>query len=85
MVVGSVSNRIVLSLLLVVLTIGCAWMGIWALRGRETHMPGAGAMDLNPSLDPDAPPLHGKAARWAGIGFVLIALVFFGTMVGLWR
>jgi hypothetical protein len=78
-------SRIVLSALLLILAVGFAWMGVWGLRGRDTHMPGAGALDLNPAVDPDTPPLRGKAARWTGLGFLLIALAMLGAMLVLWR
>jgi hypothetical protein len=84
MIAATGRERVVLSILLVALTFGFARMSAWSLRGRDTHAPRAGAADGNPTFDPEDLPLRGRSARWAGAGFLLMAVILLVAVVRLW-
>jgi hypothetical protein len=81
----SALGRIVLTFLLAALGAGFTWMGAWGLRGRDTHLPAAGAWDGHPALDEGDPPLRGAGARWVGALYLLVGLAALGGILAVWR
>ena len=60
-------------------------MGVWSLRGRETHIPSAQTVDIGPPLPATETYVRGRAARWAGLVFVVFAFVLAAKLVMMWR
>ena len=84
---GHSLGDIVLTVLLTIAACGFAWMGVWGLRGRDTHLPWTGWSDGNPPL-PESDfdhPLRGRHARLAGGGFLLLAGVLLAVAITVWR
>jgi hypothetical protein len=73
-------DRLVLSALPLILAGGFTWMGLWALRGRETYGP-----DIDQGINPNETPVRGRAARFTGVAFLVFAAGVLGALIVQWR
>ena len=76
-------GRVILTALLAFVGGGFLWMGLWGLRGRDTHLPATGSWDGHPVYDGD-PPLRGRNARWLGFGYLVFGLAATGAAISMW-
>jgi hypothetical protein len=86
-VLGHPLGDVVLSVLLGIAACGFAWMGVWGLRGRDTHLPWNGQLDgviWPPKPEELDTPLRGRAAKLAGGGFLIVAAIALEGVLRIW-